>query len=132
MDFAELASLSEKPELKPAFAELMKRDSVSSTWIDFAGIQSWINSDENGVFTTLTPLAAIMGYGKYVKALQDVLGADLSVPSMSIWAEDLEIIHTEFALKEIEAEKGLFATILRLYQEFNQPARPAQSGDKPE
>ena len=134
VDFAELASLSEKPEFKPAFAEVLNRKSISSTWIDFAGIQDWINSDENGVFAALTPFAAILGYGKYVKALQDVLNADVSIPSMSIWCEDVEVIHSEFAIKEIEAEKGLFATILRLYQEFQQTAKPAptESGDKAE
>lgn len=134
VDFAELASFSEKPEFKPKFAELLERESISSIWIDFAGIQDWINSDDNGVFATLTPLAALMGYGKYVKALQDVLNAELSVPSMSIWAESVEVVHSEFEVKEIDAEKGLFATLLRIYQDFKQTAKPApaESGDKKE
>jgi hypothetical protein len=134
IDFAELASLSEKPEFKPAFTELINREAISSMWIDFAGIQDWINNDENGVFATLAPIAAILGYGKYVKALQDVLNADFSVPSMSIWAEGVEVFHTEFAIKEIDAEKGLLATILKLYQEFSHEAKPApsESGDKKE
>ena len=134
VDFAELASLSEKPEFKPAFTELLNREAISSMWIDFAGIQHWINSDDNGVFATLAPLAAIMGYGKYVKALQDILNSDFSVPSMSIRAENVEVIHTEFAVKDIDAEKGLIATILRIYQEFKVPAKPApsESGDKAE
>lgn len=130
--FAELASLSEKPEFTPTFAELMKHESVNTMWIDFAGIQEWINSDDNGVFATLAPLAAIMGYGKYLKALQDVLHSDLSVPSMAIWSENVEVVHTEFDVKDMDEEKGLLATLLRLYQEFNQEAKPAptQSGDK--
>ncbi|MBQ7155337.1 MAG: hypothetical protein IJR85_07285 [Synergistaceae bacterium] len=134
VDFAELASLSEKPELKPALTGLLERESISSMWIDFAGIQDWINNDENGVFSTLAPIAAIMGYGKYVKAVQDVMHSEFSLPSMSMWGDSPEIIHTEFAVKDIDAEKGLLATILKVYQEFQKADTPAptESGDQTE
>ena len=54
--FAELPSLEQKPELKPALAELMTKKSTASCWVDFAGIQSWILDDNNGVMMMLAPL----------------------------------------------------------------------------
>ena len=117
--FAELASFSEKPELAPAFAQLMNRESIASIWVDFAGIQRWINDDENGVFMTVGPLMTFAGYGKYFKAIRDVFNAELSVPSMSIWTEKIETVHMEFALKDINPENGLVSKILKAYNELN-------------
>ena len=118
VNFAELSSLSEKPELKPALSELMEHKSIGSLWIDFAGIQGWINNDDNGVFTTLAPIAGLMGYGKYVQMFRDIMSAELSVPSMSLWAESLEVAHMDFAVKEIDPDNGLFAKLLKVYQEY--------------
>ena len=137
MYFAELPSLEQKPELKPALAELMKRESTASFWIDFAGIQNWLLDDNNGVMMMLAPLMTFGGYGKYYKALQDVLTAELSVPSMSMWGKAPEVMHIEFALKDIAPENGLFMRILRAYQSLNEPAKsqkaPAvSSNDKAE
>ena len=120
--FAELPSLEQKPELKPALAELMAKKSTASFWIDFAGIQSWLLDDNNGVMMMLAPLMTFSGYGKYYKALQDVLTAELSVPSMSMWGKAPEVMHIEFALKDIAPENGLFMRILRAYQSLNEPA----------
>ena len=121
--FAELASLEQKPELAPALADLMKRESIASGWIDFAGIQSWILDDDNGVMMMLAPLMTFGGYGKYYKALRDVLTAELSVPSAAVWCESPEILHYEFTLKEINPENGLFMRIMKVYQELNTPAK---------
>ena len=118
INFAELSSLSEKPEPQPALAELLKRESIASMWVDFAGLQAWINNDENGVFTTLAPLAGIMGYGKYVQMFRDIMSAELSVPSMSLWAESLEVARFEFGIREINADNGLFAKLLKVYQDL--------------
>ena len=128
--FAELPSLEQKPELKPALAELMTKKSTASCWVDFAGIQSWILDDNNGVMMMLAPLMTFGGYGKYYKALQDVLTAELSVPSMSIWGKAPEILHIEFALKDIAPENGLFMRILRAYQNLTAPT--VSSNDKAE
>ena len=119
MYFAELSSLEQKPVLKPALADLMNRESTASSWIDFEGIQSWILDENNGVMTMLAPLMTLGGYGKYYKALHDVLTAEFSVPSMSIWSKAPEAIHMEFAVKEINPENGLFMRILKAYQELN-------------
>ena len=121
--FAELSSLEKKPELKPALADLMKKESNASFWIDFAGIQSWLTDEKNGVLAMAGPLMTLGGYGKYYKPLRDVLTAELSVPSMSIWCEAPETIHMEFAVKEINPENGLFMRVMKAYQELNAPAQ---------
>lgn len=130
--FAELASFSDKPELAPAFAQLMDREAIASLWVDFAGIQRWINDDENGVFMAIGPLMTFAGYGKYFKAIRDVLNAELSVPSMSIWTEELEKVHIEFALKDINPDNGLVSKILNAYNELNAPKvdKPASADAK--
>ena len=118
IDFAELSNLGGTPELKPAFAELMNHESVAAFWLDFAGIRDWLLDDSNGVFTSLAPLAAIMGYGKYVQAFRDVLGAEFSVPSLSVWSESNEVFHAEFAVAEIDPQKGFLSKVIKLYSDF--------------
>lgn len=116
--FAELASFSDRPASEGAFGELMKTEAISSFWIDFAGIQSWINDDSNGIFAALSPIASFMGYGKILESVRDVLNADFSVTSMSLYAEDVETQHYVFELKDVRAEDGLFSKLIKLYREF--------------
>ncbi len=120
--FAELSSLEQKPVLKPALADLMNRESTSSSWIDFEGIQSWILDENNGVMMMLGPIMTFGGYGKYYKALQDVLTSELSVPSMSVWGKAPEFFHIEFAVKNINPENGLFMRIMKAYKGLKAPA----------
>ncbi len=117
--FAELASLLEKPEMSPALSDLMNKYAISALWINFSGIQSWLNDDENGVFAFAAPVAKIMGYGKYIDALKDILSAQLSVPSVAIWAENSEVFHTEYSISEINPEEGLFAKFVKIYRDFS-------------
>ena len=119
ISFAELSSLSEKPEPTPAFSELINKRAISAFWFDFAGLQSWLNDDENGVFTFAAPVAKLMGYGKYIDAAREILSAELSVPSMSFWADNSEVFHTEFSIREIDAEKGLLSKLVKIYRDFN-------------
>ncbi len=127
IDFADLSSLAETPELKPALAKLMNTESLFAFWLDFAGLQSWLVDGENGVLTTLAPLASLMGYGKIFNAVRDALNAELSVPSMSIWSETAEIFHTEFAVADVDADKGLFAKLVRLYIDLKDEIKKLQT-----
>ncbi len=116
---AELSSItSDAPTLKPALEALMARPAVSSFWIDFAGIQSWLLDDENGVMMVLGPIAAFSGHGKEFKAFREVLGAELSVPSISWNAESAEVSRIEFAIAGIKPENGLISKLVKLYREF--------------
>ena len=131
VDFAELSSLAAKPEMKPALSELLERESIASMWFDFAGVQAWINDEENGVFATVAPFATFMGYGKYVQAARDILSAELSVPSVSIWGTEPETIYTEFAVKDIDVNNGLFARIIKVYNDFTGKPAPKSEDTKP-
>ena len=131
--FAELASLEQKPELVPALADLMEHESIASGWIDFAGIQNWLLDENNGVMPMAATFMMLGGYGKYYKAMQDILTAELSVPSVAVWCESPEVLHYEFAVKEINPENGLFMRIRKVHQELNASAdsskAPAESKD---
>ena len=116
--FAELSSLEDKPSLKPRFAALLERESIASMWLDFAELQAWLNDEANGVLAAISPLMTFGGYGQYLKALREILNAELSVPSVSFWSESAEVFHTEFAVKNIDVNNGLFAKIIKLYQEL--------------
>lgn len=120
IDFAELSSLQDNPDTKPAMNELMSRASLASMWVDFEGIQSWLNDDANGVFTALAPIGRLMGYGKQIDAAREVLGAKLSVPSVSLWADSPETYHLEFAIdNDVKPEDGLLAKLVKVYRDFN-------------
>ncbi|MBQ7592883.1 MAG: hypothetical protein IJU48_00850 [Synergistaceae bacterium] len=117
--FAELASLADKPEVTSALGDLLNKSAISAFWFDFAGLQAWLNDDENGVFAMAAPVAKIMGYGKYIDALREVLNAKLSVPSVSLWAENSETFYTDFAIAEINAEEGLMSKLVKIYRDFS-------------
>ena len=119
IDFAELATLGGKPEIKPALNDLMNAPAVMGLWLDFAAIQSWLNADENGVMMVLGPIATFSGFGKQFQAFRDIVSAELSVPAMSIRFEDYETIHAEFGLADVNPENGLLAKIIKVYRDFN-------------
>ena len=119
INLAELANISAATTLKPALKELMNTDATSALWLDFAEIQSWILSDENGVLTLLEPLARFSGQGEIFDAVKDVLSAKFSVPSMSIHSDSIEIIHTEFEIDEdVKAEDGLMSKLVKIGKKF--------------
>ena len=119
INLAELANISAAPTLKPALKELMNIDATSALWLDFAEIQSWILSPENGVLTLLEPLARFSGQGEIFDAVKDVLSAKFSVPSMSIHSDSIEVIHTEFEIDEdVKAEDGFMSKLVKVAKKF--------------
>ena len=118
IDFAELSSLSGSPAMKPVFADLMNTPAISAAWLDFAGIQSWITDDENGVMMVLGPIATFGGFGKYFQAFRDVITAEFSVPSVAFICEDIETFRTEFAIADVNPANGLFARLIKIYRDL--------------
>ena len=118
MYFAELANISSKPELKPAFEALLNREAISLCWVDFAQIQSWIFDPENGVMPMVEPLAKIMGFGEIFDAAKNVLGAELSVPSMAVIGDSFEVGHMEFNIVDVKPENGFFAKLVSATKKF--------------
>lgn len=133
-DFADLASLNEKPQPSGAFAELMNQEGISVFWLDFEGIQKWIA--DNNVMEILTPMAKIFGYGKIAEDAAKILSAKLSVPSVLVWAESEEKIHWEFAIKEVAPEDGLLTRIVSICKDYipssPEPVQDPAPESKPE
>ena len=118
VDFAELSSLAGSPDIRPMFAELLGRESIASIWLDFASLQAWINDENNGLMAFAGPMAVFAGFGKQFQAFREVLKAELSVPSLSIWTEKPAIFHMSFENRKIDPENGLIAKIIKAYLTF--------------
>lgn len=118
VDFAELSSLAGSPDIRPMFAELLERVSVATIWLDFASLQAWINDENNGLMAFAGPMATFAGYGKQFQAVREVLNAELSVPSFSLWAESQGVFHMSFENRKINPQNGLIAKIIKAYLEF--------------
>ena len=116
--FAELDNISKKPELKPALESALSREAVSIVWIDFAQIQSWLFDSENSVMPMVEPIARLTGYGEIFDAVKDVLNAELSVPSLSVIGDSIDMIHVEFNLADIKPSNGLFSKLVSASKKF--------------
>ena len=133
ISMAENSNLADKPQPAGALADVMNRDAISAMVIDFTGIQSWIN--DNKVFNVVIPMANVFGpkYKKIAEQVRDVLNAKFSVTSFAMWAESPEVIHSEFAIENINAQDGLFAQIVKIVREYMTPAKTDNnSEEKPE
>jgi len=118
INFAELSNLSGKAAVKPAL-QTIDVDGIAAMWFDFDEIRSWIMDDENGVMATALPMAKMFGYGEIAEAVNDILTAEFSVPSCSFRAETLDKFRFEFANVKINAENGIIARAIKVYQKFS-------------
>ena len=119
INFAELANLSGKAAVKPALQSLLDSEGISAIWIDFDGIRSWITDPENGVMAMALPMAKMFGMGEIADAANDILTAEFSVPSCSFRAEGIDKFRVEFANVKINAENGIIARAIKIYQKFS-------------
>ena len=126
LHFADLENISSKPEVKPALKELMNKLSISSCWIDFEGIRSWITAPENGILIMLEPLARFTGNGEIFDDVKSVLDAEFSIPSISFWADSQEIIYTQFNISEINSSNGLLRKIIGLSRKYMNKANKTE------
>ena len=119
INFAELANITAKPEIKSALKELLETESISSMWIDFAGIQSWLLAPENGVLILAEPIARFSGQGELFDAVKELLETKLSVPSLSVHSDSIEVAHMEFEIAEdVKAENGFLSKLVKLGRKF--------------
>ena len=119
INFAELSNLSGKAAVKPALQSLLDSEGLSAVWIDFDGIRLWITDPENGVMAMALPMAKMFGMGEIAEAANDILTAEFSVPSCSFRAEGIDKFRVEFANVKINAENGIIARAIKIYQKFS-------------
>ena len=65
------------------------------------------------------PMAKFAGYGEIADAVNEILTAEFSVPSFSFRAESVEKFRFEFANVKINAENGIIARAIKIYQKFS-------------
>ncbi|MBQ6001345.1 MAG: hypothetical protein IJL18_00655 [Synergistaceae bacterium] len=119
INFAELASLNGTPTVKPVLQSLLDAEGISALWIDFDEIRAWLTDAENGVMAMAIPMAKFAGYGEIADAVNEILTAEFSVPSFSFRAENVGKFRFEFANVKINAENGIIARAIKIYQKFS-------------
>ena len=119
INFAELSSLNGTPTVKPVLQSLLDAEGISALWIDFDEIRAWLTDAENGVMAMAIPMAKFAGYGEIADAVNEILTAEFSVPSFSFRAESVEKFRFEFANVKINAENGIIARAIKIYQKFS-------------
>ena len=119
INFAELASLNGTPTVKPVLQSLLEAEGISALWIDFDEIRAWLTDAENGVMAMAIPMAKFAGYGEIADAVNEILTAEFSVPSFSFRAENVGKFRFEFANVKINAENGIIARAIKIYQKFS-------------
>ena len=119
INFAELANLTSKPSFKSAFENLLSENSITSVWLDFAGAQSWILDEKNGVMKFAEPIAKFSGYGEIFDAVEEVLTAKFSVTSFALSMTEDEIVKCDFEIDEsVKAEEGFLAKLIKVSRSF--------------
>ena len=104
-------SLAKAPAPGAALAELLKKDSMGTFFIDFEGIRAFLADEKNGV------AAALSLYDEGVaKRFKGALDVQLSIPSLSVWAPTVDTSFLEFRLAEVDPAKGLWAKAVELYR----------------
>ena len=118
ISFSELSTMSSKPIVKPLLEELLNTEGIAALWLDFEAARSWVMDADNGVFAMLLPMSKMMGFSEVVEAAQDVLSAELSVPSFSMMAENTGTFRFEFENAKINPENGLITKLVKQYLKF--------------
>lgn len=103
------ASLNAAPELSAELRSLLEKSSMSTSFFDFKAIGAALNNilnDEKSPLPGLLP-------SETLPLLKGVLGAELSVPFVGIWAPRSDRAFAEGLLVEVPSGKGLMAEIVK-------------------
>ena len=105
----DVASLNAAPELSAELRSLLEKSSMSTSFFDFKAIGAALSNilkDEKSSLPGLLP-------SETLPLLKGVLGAELSVPFVGIWAPQSDRAFAEGLLVEVPAGKGLMAEIVK-------------------
>jgi len=107
-------ALVKKPELPDEISKMLNDSLLGVGVIDTAGIWNLLKkeiADPNSLLS-----AAIEGDVKDI--VNDVLGADISVPLIKIWYPELETAFMEFSVVDVPLEKRILPRLLKVAQMF--------------
>lgn len=105
----DVASLNAAPELSAELRSLLEKSSMSTSFFDFKAIGAALNNILND---EKSPLPGLLPSGT-LPLLKGVLGAELSVPFVGVWAPQSDRAFAEGLLVEVPAGKGLMAEIVK-------------------
>ena len=108
------AGLNAAPEVSERLKTLLEKDSIGTSFADFeairAALAALVNAPDSPVSALLPP--------PILSSVKDVLGAELSVPFVSIWAPHYSEGFAEFSLVDVAPEKGLMAKVVEVAAQF--------------
>ena len=116
VSIAEATTFNARPVLNPELQKLADTLAFSALWIDFAGLQSWIQN--TGALGMLAPLAMVGGATEQFKAFADIINAKFSVPYISSNVPEIGTVQFEFGLAEVPAGEGVLTKIADAYVKF--------------
>ncbi len=113
---SEASSLNAKPVLKPALQKIADQDSTGLIWLDFEGVQKWLN--DNGAIQSLALLAMLGGLGEQFGAFTEVINAKFSVPYFAFTSKGDDTAKLEFGLSDVEAGQGFLSKLADAYAKY--------------
>lgn len=103
------ATLGGSPAPYPALAELLDQESIGSLFIDFAAAHSFLKAE----LSSFMPLIS-MALGEAAPAVQGLLDAELSIPTLSAWSPSFGVCCFSFEQADVAPGKGLLPKIIEL------------------
>ena len=117
-------------------AEIMAMNSLGSGYIDFKAVQDYLKADENGIMAMagmFAPMAVGDKSEAVMAAVNEVLNAKLSVPSVGFYAPDQGTCIIDFMTVKLDnIEDGLCAKLMKLNKIINAPEAKAPAENKEE
>lgn len=127
-------ALNKTPEIKTGqLAEILDKESLGSFLIDFQALQDYFKDDSTGVmaFASMMSPMAFGGRAEAIMAhLNELVNAKLSVPSAGFWTPDYGTCVIEFIHRDVPAEDGLLAKLIKFYEFIETSKAPANNESK--
>lgn len=122
-------SLTKTPDLSPEAAKLLKNDLFAGGFVDVAGIWDYVKNqagDKNSHIGTILATAP----ADLVSIVNNILGAELPVSFLKLWAPELETSFAELTVVDVPQEKRLLPRLIAAANAIN--SEGMSSGDEEE
>lgn len=116
----DIAGLNALPELSGGLKALLEKSSMSTSFIDFEAIRLSMDRILNDQASPLQAFLADVP-PMVLASVKEVLGAELSVPFLGIWAPRVSEAFMALSLVDVPADKGLVSKFVKEAAKFIQP-----------
>ncbi|GHV48597.1 hypothetical protein FACS1894204_12950 [Synergistales bacterium] len=111
--------LDKKPDFAPEVADIMQKETFGVVFIDTQEIWKYLRtvvaSGKGSFKAQIDALDPV-----YVKAIDDILGADLLIRLINIWSPTIDTGIMEFSLSDVPAEKRLLPRIIKAARDIDE------------